>query len=630
MSYRIEGSDIVISGFDQGIANSPYEGIADMRNIEILSVPGEASIEYANISATLPPKITAIAFTAVASTDIFTYGSGHAGQIYEGMALFFNTNSAGGVSTNTPYYALNVTSTTFQIKIAPGINTPVNVTSNGSGTFTSYQYGNQRTGSLLRVPVSYFVDRQGSFGGHNAIVLVDASNYVWIMLSANDATGVQANHLIFAGNIGGVGASGTIESAVGIWNGYLLLLGSTHIDYVKCSDLWSAGPTASWFYTWETITTNATNGRIGLIVAQEDGNLYWTSADGLGSIIEQPGAVFDPTNATTYSITNDAVQVPDSDEATCIAELGSNLLIGGQRSFIYVWDKISLGFTGLLNIPDVFTYAIVAASQNAYAFSGNRGRIYITNGSGIDLYKKVSDYVTGLSNASFGSQSPFIQWQDANFSRNQLIFGFNSFNAGGAQENTTAGAWAIDLDTDAMRLLQKTTNTTLSGSGDYAGLTAMVVEQPPPTSGQFSTVKGQELAVGWSDPTNALYGVDVGNSVPYSNWEAYIETDMIPIGTYLDPFTGSQIEWKVSAPLLFAEGVRISFRPSFDVAYAVVKETTGKPGIVSDVFKVNFQKSQWGQFLIELKGEGDSSATFTRFTELRIRDFPSGKNNKRQ
>jgi len=59
MSYRIEKgtNDIVIDGWEVGISNSPYQstlntalvaqGVSDARNIDLITVPGEASVAMA-------------------------------------------------------------------------------------------------------------------------------------------------------------------------------------------------------------------------------------------------------------------------------------------------------------------------------------------------------------------------------------------------------------------------------------------------------------------------------------------------------------------------------------------------------------------------------------------------------
>ena len=644
MAYRIEGKDIVVSGFESGIADTPYSGIADMRNIDIISVPGEAAVNFSEVAAAKPPAFNAVAYTAQNAGDTITVSS--TTGLYPGVAIVLAGNTATGISNGVVYYVGNITATTFQLFIGATLGSAIAITSDGTGTLTTYQYGNQRAVGGSIAPVARFVQSATlSSQGRNGVYLTDASNYAWVILPSASGN-IPANSLIFLGNIGGVGASTVPGSGIAIWNGYLILLGGdagffSTLDYAPIITLFSSGPAAAWAYAWETISPiqmGGINNRISTLVSAEDGNLYFTTNAGLGSLSETPGDTFDPSDPTSYTLTGDAVALPEYDKSTCIAELGSVLLIGARGSFVYVWDKISIGFSTLLNIPDKMVINIVATSQNAYVFAGRRGRIYITNGSGIDLFKKIPDYVTG-------TYSPYITWWDASFSKNQLNFSFTGSTNADAALTTVAGAWSIDLETDALRMVNKPTNS------GYGGTVSMVVEMPIGATNTGVTnapilgdnQSGSGMVIGWWNGTST-YGVDVGSSTPYTSYESYIQTDMIPVGTYLDKFTPSQIEWKTSVPLGgngTAESIRISYRQNLNDSFTLVGSTTatgtsvvGSTTLtttgsyaVSDYYQVNFEKVQWVQLLVEMSSNA-TTPTYNRLTEVRIRDWPSGKNAK--
>lgn len=511
-----------------------------------------------------------------------------------------------GLAPSAVYYVKNISGLTFQLSLAPD-GSIINLTSDSIGTLTTYQYGNQR-GLSAKAPISYFRDSGASWVGLPATYLVDGSSYVWLNLPATDSI-LPANSLIFLGNIGGIGANSTIENGIGIWNGYILLFGgSGTIDYAKITTLSATGPAAAWSYAWKTVTMQANNSRIPVLGSKEDGNLYFGVSTGLASIIETPGDDFDPTDAASYTYTADALSFPESDKITCMAELGQNLIMGGRNNFVYVWDKLSPGFNDLLNVPDFYTYQIVAMNNNAYIFTGVRGRIYITNGSGVELYRKIPDFITGLVN-------PYILWKDANFNRNQLYFAFNALTNAMSDNGTTAGCWAVDTETKALYMLNKTTNTT------YAGTSPMVIPALP-SSANGTPVAGAGVMIGWY--SGSTYGVDVGSSTPYTNYESYLHTEIIPVGTFLDPLTPAQMEWKMSAPMVSGEAIRISYRLNIISSFTVLG-TSSTAGVFSDLFKSSFQKAQWMQFLIETKSTA-SSPSYARLTEMRIRDYPSGKN----
>lgn len=554
--------------------------------------------------------------------------SGTPSGLYTGCAIIFNTLNVvegdANIQTGVVYYVKVITATTFELYTMPlCTGDPIAITADVSGTFTVYQYGNQRAiGSIS--PVARYVNSFSIFAsGPNGVYLTDASNYAWVILSA--ANGVLLpNYLYFLGNIGGIGAGNISSSGINIWNGYLLLFGpsagtssNVNSDAAAINDLFSNGPAATWQYAWQTFSTlGGVNGRIDTLYSAEDGNLYMTTTSGLGSLIETPGDVFDPSDGNSYSATASAILLPDNDRSTCIAELGGILLIGGRGGYVYTWDKISPSFSSLLNIPDPFISNIIATNQNAYVFSGVRGRIYISNGSGIELYKKIPDYLTGVVN-------PYITWYDASYQRNQLYFSFRATDNADTALTTIGGAWAIDLGTGGLRMINKTTNS------GYTALVTMVVEQPRVAGTGASTapifndnVAGSGVMIGWFN--NTTYGIDAPQTAPYTNYESYIEFDMAPVGTFLDPFSPSQIEWKTSKPLVTGEGVRISYRKNLTDAFTVIGEST-TAGALSDLYRATFQKVQWLQLKAEIKSTA-TTPTYTRLTEVRIRDYPSGKN----
>lgn len=614
MAYSIQGTDLVIQGFDAGIADSPYKGIGDMRNMDIISVPGEAMVNFSETPAAQPPVLNAVAFSASSATSLFTWAN--TVTLTQGTAITLNSFSGSGVTTGLAYYVINVSGATFQLALAPGAGgAPITITGSGTGTFTTYQYGNQQ-GFGSSAPVSYYVDRFGAVASAPALLIVDGSNYVWLLLSTT-ANLVPANTLVFLGNIGGVAASGVFGNGIAIWNDYIILVGIDGTDSAHLSTLFSSSTAAAWSYSDLDGFAGfaAFNGHIDVIISQADGRLYYTSTTGIGNIIQQPNKTFSPSDTSTYVINPQALLMPTDDRATCIAELGAYLLIGGIGSFVYTWDKLSLGFSGLLNVPEITTYNIVATSQNAYVFSGVRGRIYITNGSGIDLYKKISDYITGVV-------SPYIIWQDASFGRNQLYFAFKAQNNAGSVQNTVSGCWALDLDNDSFRFQNKTTNT------GYGSTTTMVVEMPSYNSfDNPAPPVGTAMVIGWTN--GSTYGVDVGSNAPYSNYESYLDTDMVPVGTYIDTFTPTQVEWKTSVPLVAGESVQMLYRTDLASSFQEITDATHPTGesstigSLSDVIQTNFQKAQWVQIRVQTKSTS-TNPSYVRLVQVRIRAYPSG------
>ena len=607
MSWRVEktdnGADIVLEGFENGIADSPHKGIADMRNVNIITVPGEASVQFGTQAMTVPPTVSALAFTVVASTDVFTVAS--TSGWYNGMAIQFNSISgATGFSTNTVYWIGDLTSTTFKIytnvSAAPSA---VNVTADGSGTLSSYTFGIPN-----RTFVDYAATATSSSSGADSYV-IDSNNYVWLIYGTSNVSrpNMQANTLYFMGNRGAAVAIGDKDNSVVVYHGYLIVFRGSSVDYAAVS-LTTA---MSWTYGWKSITPGAS---LHSIVGQDDAVYFCSPSFGVGSILTNAGSTFDPATSSTYTFNTQALKLPYNDSATYLAELGISLLVGGTRSYVYPWNRVAPSYSYPLILAERYTYRIVSTNTNAFIFAGNRGRIYKTNGVNVDLYKKFPDYVSGaiepfylIGGGGTVYQNNSLPYGDAMYWRNQLYFTYTAKKNDGSSLSTVTGVWAIDLDTNALRMSNQLSFGT---SGTITALAPNITTDTPGGSGIFSA---------WY--TGNSNGVDISSSTPYANFEPYIETELIPVGTALNPKTFAQVEYKLSYPLGnngTSESVRIAYRTDLSQNYTTIYTTSSTTGGISAYNAVNFEKSQWLQFKISLSSNA-TTPTYVRLKEMRLR-----------
>ncbi len=280
----------------------------------------------------------------------------------------------------------------------------------------------------------------------------------------------------------------------------------------------------------------------------------------------------------------------------CLAELGTQLLIGGSFNAIYTWDRINTNRGQALLISDSGIYYMITINTNTYIFAGKRGRIYVTNGSQAQLYAKVPDHISG-------SIDPLFTWGNCAYNKNQLYFGVSArANAGQATITSYAGLWAIDITTNALRAVVLPTTTTAAVTAVYAL--------------NNQAVSGYGLYFGWS--TGSTYGMNgLLSSTPYTSYTAYVESDLIPIGQYLDKRTFENIEFKLAIPLVANEGIKISVRPYRSGSWTEVGETT-TAGAISDYYLVNFDQYQWLQVRVDIKS-ASSSPSYVRLMQIRIR-----------
>lgn len=597
MSYRFDQYDnsIVIDGFENGIADSPHTGLADMRNINIVSVPGEASVNF-KTTQTTPPTITAVSVTsadATANTIAYVVGTG---ILAGGMAVTFSASTIGGVSINTVYWLGNASNISANLYSDPGLNNLVDITLSGTGTFTVY---------TLTAAIKYF-----TYDSSNYNYGVDGAGRVWSNVCGLDSNG----NYRYLGNKPNNNSSGTGIATYTASNGdiYIFVFSNSSIDYCKNPSLATA-----WTYQWNISagTTGAFNASPSSILKTASGvansheallapdnRVYFCDANWVGVFYEtNPSTAFNPADLTTYTFAQYRL-LPSIDLAQCLTFLGTNLMIGGIRNVIYPWDRSSTNFNYPLLLPEYNVAKMVTLNTSTYIFIGNRGRIYITNGTNVQLFKKVPDHISGTI-------EPYFTWGGASTFKNQIYFGVSVAKNTGATISQYGGLWAIDTDTKALRLTNKLSY------GTYAGYVSAI--SPVLTSG-FAA--GTGLIIGW-DSGASTYGIDSTSSNPYSAGESTIDSDLIPIGTFNKTRDFTQLEYKLSVPLVSGESIAIKTRLIFnttDTGFSTGwTDSYTSPGQFSNTHPIDFQQAQWVQFKIVLTST-TSSPSYTRLKQIRL------------
>lgn len=233
MSYRFDPYDnsIVIDGFEKGIAESPTKGIADLRNVNITSIPGEASVAFKtapNSSATLTGSV----ISADAGTDYITVSS--TAGFDGGEAIVFAGGSLpAGIVAGTTYWVGNVNGAgngTMKLYAVLGGTSLLNITSDGTGTFSTYtMYKPKYFARDTRIGDNYMVDDHGQ---------------VW---SDKFTTG-SLGYWIYTGNKvptyqSCTNGNGLVYYAASDGTGYLFVFHNSSIDYTPTA-------TIGWQYQW--------------------------------------------------------------------------------------------------------------------------------------------------------------------------------------------------------------------------------------------------------------------------------------------------------------------------------------------------------------------------------------------
>lgn len=543
-----------------------------MRNMDILSSSGEAAVSFKTMSLTVPPTVSAVSFSVSAATDLVTVSS--TAGYYNGMAFTLNSLVGGtGLSSGRVYWVGNLSGNTFKVYTNPalaGSAAAINVTLDGTGTLSSYT-----------LTPTAFPQEQWTIDYSNQFpyqFFVDGAGKVWWVNNYLTTPGTVSNTITYLGNVPPVVAA--LGQGICAYAGYLFVFSAAQIDYLKTSLLGAGTDLASgtgWHYNWQTVS-----GGVKDSLVARNNKMYWCESRALGSLSTNTGSTFDPATSSTYTYTQRALDLPNSDSPQCMSELGQNLLIGGIQDYIYPWNKVDPSFGQPVQLPEKTTYKLITINNLSYAFTGNRGYIYITNGSSSEEFRKIPDTLSGVI-------SPYYAWCNATSSRNKLFFSFTASKNDGTALNNVSGIWSIDLSKAAIQkplnMANQLSYASYAGSCDF--IMPNVMQSQPAGSGLYA---------GWS--LSGVAGFDASSGFPYSNFESYIDTEIVPVGTFIENYTPRHFEFKLSKPLVSGEGIRLSARTNLSDSYILIGSTTTN-SLISDAYDTDFQNAEWVQFRIE-------------------------------
>ncbi|HXC03723.1 MAG TPA: hypothetical protein VNZ86_03175, partial [Bacteroidia bacterium] len=519
-----------------------------------------------------------------------------------------------GIVAGTVYWIGNLSGNTFEIYSDFAVSSVVTLSGSGTGTFSTFSVGTPGISPAIPNGPTYFAYATTQ----NSYWCVDGVGQVWtnqrVTATGNWVyTGNKLDPFSQGGNANGNGL-GYYESSTQV--GYIFVFRNGGIDYTPTA-------TVSWNYGWNpasasnNTSSNYLNTPVGTnnphyTLVGQDNVFYYCDSNFLGSWFEKPGQTFSPTSGATYTFAKQALELPVQDNANCLAELGVNLLVGGQRNAVYPWDRTSTSFTYPILLAENYIQKMVTVNTNTYIFVGNRGRIYITNSSQAQLFMKIPDHISG-------TVEPYFQWGGVASSKNQLYFSAQCFTNADSAITAYGGLWAIDLDTNALRLVNKLSYGTYAG---YA--TAITPIFQPLGAFDVSTPSGTGLWIGWNSGAST-YGIDGTSSTIYTGGQSVIASDLIPVGTFLKPMTPYQFEYKLSVPLKTGESVQILAGSSLaDYTGGTMTSvfTTNGDGIVvsdnsSNHLGITVQNQQWLIVQAILTGIA-SNPSYNRITQIRV------------
>lgn len=517
MTYRYEGNDLIIDGWEKGIADGPYAvltttsmgpvnntGTAFLSNCNILGVPGEISVGFPLAQATV----------------------------------------TGAHSIQTPYHKASQAS--------------------GAGLVANY----------------YLLDSSGNVFSTNG-----ADDGTWAYMSQ-----VGTNLDVTGDSLG--------DEGMVWWKDYLFVIRFDKIYY--------STDNGATFTDWHSIDSTITgiNAPVSHYAISSVGdNFFFCNGSQVASVVQNPGQTFDPTVPATYVFNASAILIPSSDSATILAEVAATsspqLFIGGTSNRIYVWGETGGSLNNTLFLSENYTRMMVSVNANVYIFAGSptfstgRGNIYVTNGSTIDVFKKMPDSI--LISQNIFVQEPRWVFGDAIYNRNRLYFG-------AACNGSVGGVWALDLNSGA---------TWLANNLDSASNFPTVINSTWPFA--FGTnIQSQEY---WCSDNGKIFE---STDTMDPTFPAIAISDRIPVGTNLIPKTFAQLEIKLAQALVTGESVAVSISADNGFSSTSVGTMLPADGIGKVFTPLNFQASQWLEVYLTLTPT-NTNPTYVRVREIRLR-----------
>ena len=696
MSYRYEqkdsGVEIVIDGWEKGIASSPTKGLAMLKNVNTSTQTGEVMASFARVkqtqasgSGTLTQVntntvsvsgITLLVGQVITITNGGTTGlSGtyyylSTGKLYSGSSVPDNPDSVSAVT--------GITAGTATFIVAKTIGNPFQYcvetyTDTNNEPQTRYfvlddlsQVWCHDTYTLTNwdTPLWFYVTDLGS--SYSGIAVYNG----WLVAFRNTQNGtaqsnwrstvaLQSTGVTFSGSNYALSSSKTHVSLVGN-QGKLYVTDDNFIaSFFANTSLTTGGANIQSYCEY---TAGATYSNISTVI---NGSLPWL---GQGSTIRMPvvflttgtlpsaissgtryyleGSVsgsnrfqfqvfaaasggaaldmvtgatgkqylntFSPRVSSLFTFTPQRVNIPYNDSAQCLAEIGNQVLIGGAKNFIYPWDQIAPLPADAIPLPENNTVNIITVNNVGYVFAGNKGNIYITNGSSISPALSVNDYCAGIAGTPASYIEPYFTWGGSMFCRGRVYFSIldqtstKTGNCGGVWSFVPSQNFSVNNESLSLRLENQ------NSYGTYNGVATILI----PATNQEAI--GPQYWSGWySDVSSPTYGIDFSGTTSNSTYE--IESDIIPTGTMLQKMSFRQLEYKLTTPLVTNESITGYYRTDSTSAWQPLSSAITESGKVGGYFNVSFQNTQWVQIKLVVTTAGDSTSSFGRLFDIKLR-----------
>lgn len=323
------------------------------------------------------------------------------------------------------------------------------------------------------------------------------------------------------------------------------------------------------------------------------------------------------TDVPLFQFTPQRLNLPTFETAQCMVEIGNVVLIGGKTNTVYPWNQVSALPTDLISLPEADVKVMINANNAAFIFAGNKGNVYITNGTAASLVLKVPDYCAGIAGTPLTYIEPRFSWGDAVYLRGRVYFSIldqtstKSGNCGGVWSFVPSQNFSYGQDTGLQLRLENQ-----NSYGSYNGMATLLI------AAENQNAIAPQYWASWQnsydEPTSTQFGIDQTDDIPVTTY--IIESDLMPTGTFLDKKTFQQTEFKFTTPLASGDSIALYWRVNSTSAWTAFDNQENETAdLISGVYKQNFQAGQWLQLRAVCTTNATTTSSFNRFKELRVR-----------
>jgi len=356
--------------------------------------------------------------------------------------------------------------------------------------------------------------------------------------------------------LAGSSATATHGNGMWIWKNYLFVARDALLDV--CGDGTSTGIiAANWTLGWKAIDSDVL--WHPMLTSKNDNKLYGGAGRFVYSLDEVVSKTFAPGDASTYTYTQQALDLPPSYRIKCIEELGSNLMLGtwqGTNVYdiriadIFPWDRSSVSFGQPIIIDDFGIHSLKNIGNSLIVLAGISGTVRRCDGS--------NAYIVGQLPIDL-SGGKYLEWYPGAVChyKNKVFFGVGN---GGTTAIAGMGVYSL-LQTGKGNILNLEHQNSLLTDGSASSV-------------KISTllpVSRDTILVGFRSATT--YGLDLTTNTSYAygtDYSGYFVSPLYTVGSNKRERKFAELEWQLARPLRTGEGIKIEYRTNLTASFTTI------------------------------------------------------------